>query len=147
MPAKFYQNPRFWKISANFYRNSTYRYSPNFNSNSISNLDKFLWGKLFLISSYFYPYFIWNFWSQLCLPFDQISLNYFKLIQINAKPYCSSGLGQPAFQPTTRGRPPHPVGSSLRLVSARYCAGDFKCFSNCFKLQKLVQTSKIRRNL
>jgi hypothetical protein len=37
------------------------------------------------------------------LPFDQISLNYFKLIQINAKPYCSSGFSHPAFfagQPT-----------------------------------------------
>jgi hypothetical protein len=41
--------------------------------------------------------FIWNFWNQLGLPFDKISLNYFKLIKINAKPYCSSGLGQPRF--------------------------------------------------
>jgi transposase InsO family protein len=32
--------------------------SPNFSSNSILNLGKFLWGKLFLISSSFYPYFI-----------------------------------------------------------------------------------------
>jgi hypothetical protein len=45
----------------------------------------------------FLSIFIWNFWNQLGLPFDQISLNYFKLIQINAKPYCSSGLGQPRF--------------------------------------------------
>jgi hypothetical protein len=97
MPAKFHQNPRFWKISVNFYRNSTHRSSLNFSSNSISNLDEFLWGKLFLISISFYPYFIWNFWSQLGPHFDQISLNYFKQIQINAKPYCSSGLGHPAF--------------------------------------------------
>jgi hypothetical protein len=62
----------------------------NFYSSSISNLDKFLWGKLFLTSSSFHPYFIWNFWSQLDLPFDQISLNYLKLIQINTKPYYSS---------------------------------------------------------
>jgi hypothetical protein len=79
----------------NFYRNSTHRFTPNFSSNSILNLDKFLWGKLFLISSSFYLYFYLEFWSQLGLPFDQISLNYFKLIQINAKPYCSYGLGHP----------------------------------------------------
>jgi hypothetical protein len=52
---------------------------------------------LILISSYFYPYFIWNFWSKLGLPFDQISLNFFKLIQINAKLYYSPGLGPPPF--------------------------------------------------
>jgi hypothetical protein len=51
---------------------------------------------------------------------------------------CPAGLGcqavaQPAFRPIARGRPPRPVGSSLGPVSARYCAGDFKCFSNCFK--------------
>jgi hypothetical protein len=91
MLAKFHQNPRFWKISVNFYRNSTHRNSLNFSSNSISNLDKFLWGKLFLISSSFYQYFIWNIWSQLGLPFDQISLPFLKkLIQINAKSYCAS---------------------------------------------------------
>jgi hypothetical protein len=51
---------------------------------------------------------------------------------------CPAGMGcqavaQPAFRPTARGRPPRPVGSSLRPVSARYCAWDFKYFSNCFK--------------
>jgi hypothetical protein len=65
---------------------------------------------------------------------------------------CPVGLGcqavaQSAFRPTTRGRPPRLVGSSLGPVSARYCDRDFKCFSNCFKSQKLIQTSKIRRNL
>jgi hypothetical protein len=54
-------------------------------------MDKFLWGKLFLTSRSFYPYFIWNFWSQLGPPSDQISLNYFKLIQKNPKQYCASG--------------------------------------------------------
>jgi hypothetical protein len=54
-----------------------------------------------------------------------------------------AGLGcqavaQPAFRPTARGRPPRPVGSSLGPASTRYCAGDFKCFSNCFKPQKLM---------
>ncbi len=63
MLAKFHQNLRFWKISVNFYRNSTHRSSPNFRSKSISILDKFLWGKLFLISISFYPYFIYNFWN------------------------------------------------------------------------------------
>jgi hypothetical protein len=37
------------------------------------------------------------------------------------------------------------------LASGRFRPGTVlgicKCFSNCFKLQKLVQTSKIRRNL
>jgi hypothetical protein len=47
---------------------------------------------------------------------------------------CPAGVGcqavaQPAFRPTACGRPPCPVGSSLGPVSARYCAGDFKCFS------------------
>jgi hypothetical protein len=65
---------------------------------------------------------------------------------------CPVGLGcqavaQPAFRPTARGRTPRPVSSSLVPVSAWYCAGDFKCFFNCFKSQKLVQTSKICRNL
>jgi hypothetical protein len=46
---------------------------------------------------------------------------------------CPAGLGcqavaQPAFQPTVRGRPLHPVGSCLGPVSAWYCTGDFKCF-------------------
>jgi hypothetical protein len=61
---------------------------------------------------------------------------------------CLAGLGyqamaQPAFQLTARGRPPRPMGSSLRPVSARNCAADFKCFFNCFKSQKLVQIFKI----
>jgi hypothetical protein len=120
MPTKFHQNPRFWKILVNFYRNSTYRLSPKFSSNSILNLDKFLWGKLFLISRSFYQYFIWDFWSQLGLPFDQISLNYFKLIQINAKSYCSSGLGHPAFFAAhTRSRsPPRPLTDRPHLLMA-----------------------------
>jgi hypothetical protein len=59
----------------------------------------------------------------------------------------SQAVAQPAFRPTAHGRPPCPMGSSLGPVSVRYCAGDFKCFSNCFKSQKLVQISKIRRNL
>jgi hypothetical protein len=54
-----------------------------------------------------------------------------------AQASCPAGLGcqavaQPVFQPPTRGRPPHPVGSSLGPVLARYCGGDFKYFSNCF---------------
>jgi hypothetical protein len=112
----------------NFYRNLTYRFSLNFSSNSILNLDKLLWGKLFLISSSFYTYFIWNFWSQLGLPFDQISLNYFKLIQINVKLYCSSGLGHPfssragprapALSSAPADRPAPPVSDT----AARHCA-------------------------
>jgi hypothetical protein len=90
---KFHQNPRFWKFSVNFYRNSTHRAFPNFSSNLVSNLDTLLWGKLFLTSPSFHPYFIWNFWSWIGPPFGQISLSYFKLIQINTKPYRSSGLG------------------------------------------------------
>jgi hypothetical protein len=59
-------------------------------------------------------------------------------LQQAAQAGCPAGLGcqavaQPAFRPTARGRPPRPVGSSLGPVSARYCAGDFKCFFNCFK--------------
>jgi hypothetical protein len=50
MPAKFHQNPRFGKFSVKFYRNSTYRTFPNFSSSSLSNLEKFLLGKLFLTS-------------------------------------------------------------------------------------------------
>jgi hypothetical protein len=91
--AKFHQNPRFWIYSVNFYRNSTHRTSPNFSSNYISNLEKFLQEKLSLNRSPFYPYFIWNFWSLVSFPFDQISLMFLKLIQINIKLYCSSGLG------------------------------------------------------
>jgi hypothetical protein len=75
-----------------------------------------------------------------------------RALQQDAQAGCPAGLGcqtvaQPAFWPTARSRLPRPVGSSLGSVSARYCAGDFKYFSNCFKSQKLVQTSKIHRNL
>jgi hypothetical protein len=67
-----------------------------------------------------------------------------------AQAVCPAGLGcqavaQPAFRSTTRGRPPRPVGYSLRPVSAQYYAGKFNCFSNCFKFQKSFQTSKIHR--
>jgi hypothetical protein len=80
-------------------------------------------------------YFIWNFWSQLVLPFDQISLNYFKLNQINAKLYRSSGLDHPFSSragpcaPADRLAPPisgtaawhcaaaHPSGASLLALS------------------------------
>jgi hypothetical protein len=60
---------------------------------------------------------------------------------------CPAGLGcqvvaQSAFRMTAHGRPPCPVGSSLGPVSAQYCDGDFKCFFNCFKSQKLVQIPK-----
>jgi hypothetical protein len=91
-------------------------------------MDKFLWGKLFLTSSSFCPYFLWNFWSQLGPPFDRISLNYFKLIQINAKPYCSSGLGHPAFfsgRPTrarTLSVPTDKPAPPVIGTAARYCA-------------------------
>jgi hypothetical protein len=54
-------------------------------------------GKVVPYLKLFLSIFYLEFWSQLGLPFDQISLNYFKLIQINAKPYCSSGLGHPTF--------------------------------------------------
>jgi hypothetical protein len=50
-----------------------------------------LYLKLFLSISYL------EFLEPVKFPFDQISLNYFKRIQINAKPNCSSGLGHPAF--------------------------------------------------
>jgi hypothetical protein len=75
-----------------------------------------------------------------------------RALQQAAQAGCPAGLGcqamaMPTFRPTARGRPSCPVGSSLGPVSTRYCAGDFKCFSNCFKSQKLVQNSKIRRNL
>jgi hypothetical protein len=79
----------------------------------------FLWGKLFLTSSSFHPYFLWNFCSQLGPPSNQISLNYFKLIQTNPKRYCSSGLGHPAF---FSGRPTHahaPPALSPRPLTGR----------------------------
>jgi hypothetical protein len=79
------------RIFSKLYQDPTQRNFHNLYSSSISILDKFLWGKLFPTSSSFHPYFIWNFWSQLGLPFWQISLNFSKLIQINAKPYCASG--------------------------------------------------------
>jgi hypothetical protein len=86
------------RIFSKLYRDPTERNFLNFfYSSSISILDKFLCGKLFLTSSSFHPYFLWNFWSQLGPPFGRISLNYFKLIQINVKHYCSYGLGHPAF--------------------------------------------------
>jgi hypothetical protein len=115
------------KIFGEFLSNPTHRFSLNCRSNYISNLDKFLWGKLFLISSSFYPYFIWNFWCQLGLTFDQISLKYFKLIQINVKPYCSSGLGHPAFfsgRPTRARalhRPTLCRGPPIRRLSPPLC--------------------------
>jgi hypothetical protein len=83
---------------------------------------------------------------------DRAGARVARALQQATQASCPTRLGcqamaQPAFRPTACGRPPHPVGSSLGPVSARYCAGDFKCFSNCFKSQKLVQTSKIHRNL
>jgi hypothetical protein len=61
-----------------------------------------------------------------------------RTLQQAAQAGCPAGLGcqavaPPAFRPTVRGRPPRPVGSNLGPISARYCAEDFKCFSNCFK--------------
>jgi hypothetical protein len=102
------------RIFSKLYRDPTQINFLNFYSRSISNLDKFLWEKLFLTSSSFHPYFIWNFWSQLGPPFDEIILNYFKLIQINPKPYCSCGLDHPAFflgRPTRARTPPTPLRS------------------------------------
>jgi hypothetical protein len=43
-------------------------------------MDQFLWVNLFLTSRSFHPYFIWNFWSWVGPPSDQISLNLFELI-------------------------------------------------------------------
>jgi hypothetical protein len=80
MLAKFHQILRFWKFSVIFIKIQLIETFSNFDSSSMSNLDKFLWGKLFLISSSFYPYFIWNFWNLVSPPFDQISLNLFELI-------------------------------------------------------------------
>jgi hypothetical protein len=75
-----------------------------------------------------------------------------RALQQDAQTGCPGGLGcqavaQSAFRPTARGRLPCSVGSSLGPISAWYCARNFKCFSNCFKSQKLVQTCKICRNL
>jgi hypothetical protein len=50
---------------------------------------------LLLISSHSHPYFIWNFWSLVSPPFNQISLNSFELIRINAKRCCFSRLDPP----------------------------------------------------
>jgi hypothetical protein len=61
--AKFCGNPKFQDFPVNFSSISTHRNSLNFHSNFNSNLDKFLYGKLFLISSSFEPYFISNFSS------------------------------------------------------------------------------------
>jgi hypothetical protein len=108
------------RIFSKLYRDPTQRnFLKFFYSSSISILDKFLWGKLFLTSSSFHPYFLWNFWSQLVPYFDQISLNYFKLIQINVKPYCSSGLGHPTFFSGRHTRASAPPVLSPRSLTGR----------------------------
>jgi hypothetical protein len=107
LPSQISSSSEIPRIFGKLYRDPTQR-------NFLKFLDKFLWGMLFLTSSSFQPYFLWNFWRQLGPPFDRISLNYFKLIQINAKPYCSSGLGHPAFfsdRPTRARAPPAPPRS------------------------------------
>jgi hypothetical protein len=53
---------------------------------------------------------------------------------------------QPAFRPAVCGRPPA-LHCSRGPILARHCAANFKSFFNLFNFQKILQTSKIRRNL
>jgi hypothetical protein len=68
--------------------------------------------------------FYLDFLESVRSPFDQISLDYFKLIQINAKPYCSSRLGHPALS-GRHARPPSapsPPALSGRHARVRHIA-------------------------
>jgi hypothetical protein len=73
--------------------------SLKFNSNSILNSEKLLWGSLFLIILSTCTYFIWKILCEGRQPLDGINITKFGKYLKNINPHCSRGglTGQPAI--------------------------------------------------
>jgi hypothetical protein len=102
------------RIFSKLYRDPTQRNFLKFLFKFHFNSGQVPMGKVVPYLELFPSIFSLEFLEPVRSPFNRISLNYFKLIQINVKPYCSSGLGHPRFLL----RPAHACPRATRALPA-----------------------------